>query len=168
MYFIPFGMVLKFYKTIKDGVEWMNNKTVSKTVFNQMLPLHNILFNEYASRMKIEDTVGVFKENEIFFDGIEMKNYWEIELRYDKISAILEYNKKNLKNNTAVKNSVESESAESNSIEKIENIVNLNCMNINESNINFDLDKYDEELKEELKEDQNLSNEVEQIRAMFK
>ena len=60
-----------------------------------MLPIHQVLFNEYASRMRIDDTINVFKDNKIIFEGIQMKNYWEIEQKYDKLNKILEYNKSN-------------------------------------------------------------------------
>lgn len=96
LYFIPFGMVLGLYKTAQEGMDWMSRiiNTKSKSS-NPMLPMHKILFPQYASRMRIDDTVGVFKDNKIIFEGIEMKNYWEIEQKYDKINKILEYNKEN-------------------------------------------------------------------------
>jgi superfamily II DNA or RNA helicase len=96
LYFIPFGMVLKLYNTIPEGLDWMS-KVINKKSSNPMLPIHQTLFNEYASRMRIDDTVGVFKDNKIIFEGIQMKNYWEIEQKYDKLNKILEYNKNNPK-----------------------------------------------------------------------
>jgi glutamyl/glutaminyl-tRNA synthetase len=54
--------------------------------------------------MRIDDTIGVFKDNKIIFEGIQMKNYWEIEQKYDKINKILEFNKENkIKNNKTIK-----------------------------------------------------------------
>jgi superfamily II DNA or RNA helicase len=97
LFFIPFGMVLKLYKTIQEGMDWMSN-VINKKASNPMFPIHEILFNEYASRMRIDDTINVFKDNKIIFEGIEMKNYWEIEKKYDKINLILEQNKLNKKN----------------------------------------------------------------------
>ena len=96
LYFIPFGIVLGLYKTVQEGMDWMGQiiNTKSKSS-NPMLPMHKILFPNYASRMRIDDTVGVFKDNKIIFEGIEMKNYWEIEKKYDKINKILEHNKEN-------------------------------------------------------------------------
>jgi superfamily II DNA or RNA helicase len=98
LYFIPFGMVLGFYKNVQEGIDWMSGiiNTNSKST-NPMLPIHKILFPQYASRMRIDDTVDVFKDNKIIFEGIDMKNYWEIEKKYDKINKILEYNKENKK-----------------------------------------------------------------------
>jgi superfamily II DNA or RNA helicase len=98
LFFLPFGIVLKLYNNIQEGIEWMNKLNTShlnKKSSNPMLPIHNILFNKYASRMRIDDTVGVFKNNKISFEGIEMKNYWEIEKKYDKINNILEFYKEN-------------------------------------------------------------------------
>ncbi len=94
LFFIPFGLVLGLYKTIPDGIDWMS-KTINQKSSNPLLPIHKILFNEYASRMRIEDTVNVFKENKILFEGIQMENYYKIEEKYDKINKILEFNKKN-------------------------------------------------------------------------
>jgi superfamily II DNA or RNA helicase len=93
LFFIPFGIVLGFYKTIPDGIEWMG-RTINKKASNPLLPIHKLLFNEYASRMRIDDTVGIFKDNKILFEGIQMENYYEIEQKYDKINKILESNKK--------------------------------------------------------------------------
>lgn len=104
LYFLPFGLVLGLYDNLTTGLDWIekticsNSRTKSS---NPMLHIHKALFNEYASRMRIDDTVGVFKNNKIFFEGIYMKNYWEIEQKYDKINIILEqekFNKKKLKN----------------------------------------------------------------------
>lgn len=96
LYFIPFGIVLGLYKNIQEGMDWMGKTISSKSKSsNPMLPMHKILFPQYASRMRIDDTVGVFKNNKIMFEGIQMKNYWEIEQKYDKINKILEFNKEN-------------------------------------------------------------------------
>jgi superfamily II DNA or RNA helicase len=94
LYFIPFGIVLGLYKSVQDGIEWMS-RIISSKAPNPLLPIHKILFPDYASRMRIDDTVGVFKNNKILFEGIQMKNYYEIEQKYDKLTALLEENKKN-------------------------------------------------------------------------
>jgi superfamily II DNA or RNA helicase len=103
LYFVPFGIVLKLYGNITDGLNWIgktigsNSGVKTSRTSNPMLHIHKALFNEYASRMRIDDTVGVFKNNKIFFEGIYMKNYWEIEQKYDKINLILEQEKLNKK-----------------------------------------------------------------------
>jgi superfamily II DNA or RNA helicase len=78
LYFIPFGIVLKLYSTNQEGLDWINT-IIQKKSSNPMLPIHETLFNEYASRMRIDDTLGIFKDNKIIFEGIQMNNYWEIE-----------------------------------------------------------------------------------------
>ncbi len=93
LFFIPFGLVLGLYKTIPDGIDWMG-RTLNKKASNPLLPIHNILFNEYASRMRIDDTINIFKDNKIIFEGIQMENYYKIEEKYDKINKILETTKK--------------------------------------------------------------------------
>ena len=105
LYFIPFGIVLRLYKNIQEGMDWMARTiaTQTKKSLNPMLPMHKVLFNEYASRMRIEDATGVFKNNKIMFEGIQMKNYWEIEKKYDKINKILEFNKQNKNSSANVK-----------------------------------------------------------------
>ena len=112
LFFIPFGIVLKFYKTIPEGLDWMG-KTISNKASNPMIQIHNTLFNEYASRMRIDDAIGVFKNNKIVFEGIEMKNYWEIEQKYDKINLILEQIKKEPKKSKSTKSTKSTKSAKS-------------------------------------------------------
>lgn len=96
LYFIPFGIVFGLYKTYQEGLDWMNI-TIDRKASNPLISIHNLLFNEYASRMRIDDTIGIFKNNKILFDGIEMKNYYEIEDKYEKINVVLELNKKKMK-----------------------------------------------------------------------
>lgn len=115
LFFIPFGIVLGLYKNIQEGIDWMARTIAiqTKKSSNPMLPIHKVLFNEYASRMRIEDAIGVFKNNKIMFEGIEMKNYWEIEKKYDKINKILEFNKQNkdkAKNVKSTKSTINSDS----------------------------------------------------------
>lgn len=112
LFFIPFGIVLKLYTTQLEGLDWINSLTNKKSS-NIMMDFHEVLFNEYASRMRIEDTVGIFKNNKIMFEGIEMKNYWEIEKKYDKINIILENNKNKVKNK--LKNNFKDDDINSNS-----------------------------------------------------
>ena len=64
LFFIPFGIVLKLFNTPVEGLEWITN-TINNKSADPMLPIHNALFNKYASRMRIDDTIGVFKNNKI-------------------------------------------------------------------------------------------------------
>jgi len=93
LFFIPFGLVLKLYDTLQKGVIWMSNITKNKSS-NPVIEIHKILFNNYASRMRIDETVGIFTNNKIFFEGIHMDNYWKIEKKYDKLNLLLEINNK--------------------------------------------------------------------------
>lgn len=131
LYFIPFGMVLKLYNTIQEGFDWISN-VINKKSSNPMLPIHQKLFNQYASRMRIDDTLGVFKDNKIIFEGIQMKNYWEIEKKYDKLNKILEFNKNNPKNK---KKNNKNKSIKQNNPNNSDNLNNSNNPN-NSDNLN--------------------------------
>jgi superfamily II DNA or RNA helicase len=95
LFFIPLGIVFKLYKTNQEGLDWMS-ANIDRRVTNPLISIHNLIFNEYASRMRIDDTVGIFKDNNIKFDGVEMQNYYEIEDKYEKINTIIEINKKRM------------------------------------------------------------------------
>lgn len=149
LYFIPFGIVLSLYKSYQEGMDWMSKiiSTQTKKLTNPMLPLHKVLFNEYASRMRIDDTIGVFKDNKIIFEGIEMKNYWEIEKKYDKINKILEFNKENkTKKNKIIKKTKKNKNNNSNSETDSYSDSNLdsdsdnNLLNTSDNNDNDNLD----------------------------
>jgi len=86
-YFIPFGKVLKFYKTINDGLVWMAQLNNSPVLINKKI------FNEYGSRMKIEDTENIFKNNKIICNSVYVQNHHEIEQKYNKIYQLMEYSK---------------------------------------------------------------------------
>ena len=139
LYFIPFGIVLGLYKTVQEGMDWIGQIINTKSkLSNPMLPMHKILFPTYASRMRIDDTVGVFKDNKIIFEGIEMKNYWEIEKKYDKINKILEYNKEN-KKSLNIKKTKSTKS---------------NCSNKDPNNYDYDFDfDFDSESESESESD---------------
>ena len=96
LYFIPFGIVLGLYNNIQEGIDWMS-RIIGNRIANPLVPIHKILFPNYASRMRIDDTIGIFKNNQVLFEGIRMKNYYEIEDKYDKLTLLLEQNKKNNK-----------------------------------------------------------------------
>ena len=119
LYFIPFGIVLKLYKTIQEGMDWMAKllSTQIKKTSNAMLPMHKVLFDEYASRMRINETIDVFKDNKIIFEGIQMENYWEIEKKYDKINKILETNKKNKTKSKIKQNNINTDEIDTDEID---------------------------------------------------
>jgi len=152
LYFIPFGIVLGLYKSYQEGMDWMSKiiSTQTKKLTNPMLPLHKVLFNEYASRMRIDDTIGVFKDNKIIFEGIEMKNYWEIEKKYDKINKILELNKENkTKKNKIVKKTKKCKNSNS----ETDSNSDSNLLNTSDNDNNDNFDDNDED-------DDDESNEI--------
>lgn len=104
-HFIPFGIVLKIFSDRFTGNLWINNIMKKHRKTNFLMAAHEELFNKYVSRMRISDTINIFKNNKIFFEGIEMENYWEIESKYDKIKQLLDKKKEpdNIKN-TNIKN----------------------------------------------------------------
>lgn len=139
LYFIPFGMVLKLYSTIPEGFDWISN-VINKKSSNPMLPIHQKLFNEYASRMRIDDTLGVFKDNKIIFEGIQMKNYWEIEKKYDKLNKILEFNKNNPKEKKKEK---KNKSIKKNNSDNSDNLDNSDNSYNSDNSDNSDIDSID-------------------------
>ena len=124
-YFIPFGKVLKFYKSINDGLVWMTQLNNSPVLINKKI------FNEYGSRMKIEDTVNIFKKNKIICNSVFIANHHEIEQKYNKIYKLMENSKKEkqrlkeiiIDTNTYTKPNI--------------NEINTNTININEPIINI-------------------------------
>ena len=144
LYFIPFGIVLGLYKSYQEGIDWMSKiiSTQTKKLTNPMLPLHKVLFNEYASRMRIDDTIGVFKDNKIIFEGIEMKNYWEIEKKYDNINKILEFNKENkTKKKKIVKKTKKCKNKNKNSNSETDSDSDSNLLNTSDNDNNDNDDK---------------------------
>jgi superfamily II DNA or RNA helicase len=90
-YFLPFGLILGFYKDLVDGLAWMSNLNNSPILINKKI------FNEYGSRMKKSDTQNIFQNNKIYFNSIFIENQFEIEQKYEKIYKLME-NAKNAKN----------------------------------------------------------------------
>lgn len=134
-HFIPFGIVLKLYSNYIEGNNWMSDLISTQKNPNLLLAVHNEIFGKYASRMRIDDTHGIFKNNVVYWEGIQMNNYWEIDLKYDKINLLLEQKKLDKINKKKSSNSnksnkfnfVESDGSE-------ENIEQLELNELNEPN----------------------------------
>ena len=96
LFFIPFGVVLKLFKTVKDGATYLNevlsrrSKSTTNGYSHPLILLHEILFNEYASRMRIDETENIFMKNTIIFDGIDMENYYRIEEKYEELNKLID------------------------------------------------------------------------------
>lgn len=91
LYFVIIGIVLKLYDTYDDGIMWLSNLCNRKSK-HPLLPVHDIIFPEYASRMCVDDLQDIFKNNVIETEGIEMDNYYDIERQYMKINKLMENN----------------------------------------------------------------------------
>jgi len=91
LYFVIFGLVLKLYNNYEDGIHWLSKMT-DKKAKHPLLPVHNIIFPDYASRMCIDEIQDIFKNNIIQTEGIEMDNYYDIERQYMKINNLMETN----------------------------------------------------------------------------
>ena len=109
LYFMILGYVLKLYTSYQDGLFWLDNVIkCNKKSKHPLLAVHNILYPKYASRMRIDDLEGMFKDNKINFDGIVMENYFEIEREYENINKLVEETKKsNLGNIQKIRQKIE-------------------------------------------------------------
>jgi hypothetical protein len=109
LYFMILGYVLKLYTSYQDGLFWLDNVIkCNKKSKHPLLAVHNILYPKYASRMRIDDLEGMFKDNKINFDGIVMENYFEIEREYENINKLVEESKKsNLGNIQKIRQKIE-------------------------------------------------------------
>jgi superfamily II DNA or RNA helicase len=87
-FFLPFGLILGFYKDLGSGLIWMSNLNNSPVLINKKI------FNEYGSRMKKSDTQNIFSNNKIYFNSIFIENQFEIEQKYDRIYKLMEFAKK--------------------------------------------------------------------------
>jgi superfamily II DNA or RNA helicase len=78
--FYVYGYVLGIYSDYINGMNWINTKS--------MYEIHRSIFPIYASRMSIDTIQDIFKNNIVEMDGIEMDNYYEIELQYDMMNKL--------------------------------------------------------------------------------
>lgn len=147
-YFLPFGLVLKLYKSLGDGTKWLEN--IYEKNKNHMIGIHKVLFNEYASKMTVSETKGIFKKNMIHFEGFQMNNYFEIELKYEHVAQIM-----NMKRKKAIKKEKKKE------IDKInKNKVLGNEFDVEQIQSDEELVKEENELSEETEEEKVASKNV--------
>lgn len=78
--FVIAGYVLGLYPSMKHGLNWINS--VSKGHQNPMVGVHERIFPEHASRMKIRDIGALFPENKTYAECFDMENAKEIEEQY--------------------------------------------------------------------------------------
>lgn len=92
-----YGYVLGLYPKLSDGKTWMDGKG------GNMKMVHEIVFPEYGSRMKIRDiSKDVFKNSKIVAECIKMKSSPEIEKQYELIEKAVEMLQKKQDNSIAL------------------------------------------------------------------
>lgn len=83
--FYVFGNVLNLYESPEEFTNWLSRLP---NKHNPLLAVHQIIFPTYASRMSIDDTVNIFKENDIRMEPISMENYFDIEESYRELNKL--------------------------------------------------------------------------------
>lgn len=78
--FILPAFVLKLVDHVSKAKRWIYD--LAKGYSNPMSGVHDVLFPEYASRMRSRDVKGLFPDNRIIADCYEMENAKEIEEQY--------------------------------------------------------------------------------------
>ena len=78
--FILPAYVLRLVDHVSKAKKWIND--VAKGYTNPMSGVHDVLFPEYASRMRSRDVKGLFPDNRILAECYEMENAKEIEEQY--------------------------------------------------------------------------------------
>ena len=77
------AFVLRLVESTKKAKDWIHH--LGKGYSNIMSGVHDVLFPEYASRMRSRDVKGLFADNRIMADCFEMENAKEIEEQYQII-----------------------------------------------------------------------------------
>jgi hypothetical protein len=78
--FILPAFVLRLVESTRKAKDWIH--CIGKEYSNVMSGVHDVLFPEYASRMRSRDVKGLFADNRIVADCFEMDNAKEIEEQY--------------------------------------------------------------------------------------
>lgn len=150
-YFLPFGLILGFYKGLDTGLVWMSNLNNSPILINKKI------FNEYGSRMKKSDTKNIFQNNKIYFNSVFIENQFEIEQKYDRIYKLMEIakNAKKEKKNNAVKVTKEKE--------ENDNFVDLANLKADD-NGNLEFEDLPDDTEKKLDAKQQYRNEIMSLR----
>lgn len=113
--FKPFGVILGLYKEARDYQNWMKCKIkyleiVNKTPLNykddliKIKILHNTIFPNYGSRMKIKELGTMFPQNSIISNCYYLQNHNEVDKQYEEINkAIIELKSQEDKANILVR-----------------------------------------------------------------
>jgi superfamily II DNA or RNA helicase len=78
--FVLPAFVLRLVDSVRKAKMWIYG--LAKGYLNPMSGVHDVLFPEYASRMRSRDVKGLFPDNRILADCYEMENAKEIEKQY--------------------------------------------------------------------------------------
>ncbi len=82
------GYVLGLYISIKNAKSWIESR--GKEFDNVMQGVHDALYPEYASRMRIRDLGNLFPNNQVLAECYDMDNAVEIEEQYKMIEDAVE------------------------------------------------------------------------------
>jgi hypothetical protein len=102
--FKPFGIFFGFYNESKQFNLWINNKkkqNIEKYKNNQLSDdliqldiIHNAIYPQYGSRIKISELGDLFPQNTITANCYYLENHNEVEKIYSEINSALEQLKK--------------------------------------------------------------------------
>lgn len=82
------GYVLGLYPKIRNAANWI--RKVDEPYNHDMMGVHSVIFNEYASRMKIKELGILFPDNKIVANCYDMDNAEEIQQQYKIIEEEVE------------------------------------------------------------------------------
>ena len=82
------GFVLGLYKNIRNANNWIQN--AGKEYENPMSGVHDNIFPEYASRMRIRDLGKIFPDNQVLAECYDTDNAEEIQKQYKIIEEEVE------------------------------------------------------------------------------
>ena len=103
--FKPFGVILGLFKEVKKYNDWMKSKIKFEEVKNKELLnykddnlkikiIHNTIFPNFGSRMKISELGDLFPKNNIIANCYFLQNHNEVEKEYKEINKALDNLKK--------------------------------------------------------------------------
>jgi hypothetical protein len=78
--FVIAGYVLSQYNSLKDATKWIENKGIGFQ--NPMSGVHDAIYPNYASRMRIRELAGLFPDNQVLAQCYDMDTAKEIEEQY--------------------------------------------------------------------------------------
>jgi superfamily II DNA or RNA helicase len=100
--FKPFGIVLNFYKQLDGYKAWIKSKEIINKIKyegwseekKRLHIIHNAIFPQYGSRMKIAELGDLFPSNTISANAYFLDDHLKVEALYKEINAELESLKK--------------------------------------------------------------------------